>query len=65
GEVLVLGAIYPDEILRVKIDNTSRHSELIEIDPASGALVLLERPDMKSNNKDVKDKNNWRTVVRL
>jgi len=57
-EVLVLGAIFPDEIRRVKIINDDRHSELI-YETRSGTAVIRPKPEKDSSNTDIKDRENW------
>lgn len=56
-ELLILGAIFPEEITAVKIVNDDRHSELIGVD--NGIQVIRWFPDRTSTNRDVKNPNNW------
>lgn len=56
-EVLVLGAIFPDEIRAVKIVNDDQHSELLGI---NGDISLLHfKPDKHSRNTSIRDPQNW------
>ena len=61
GEILILGAIYPDEILAVKIINDNLRSELIYKD-VDGSTLMRRIPDMKSANIKTKDLNNWQIL---
>jgi hypothetical protein len=56
-EVLVWGAIFPDEIRRIKIINDDRHSELFETQ--NGTSIIQPKPDKNSRNTSVKDPENW------
>jgi hypothetical protein len=56
-ELLILGAIFPEEISAVKIINDDSHSELIS---ASGHALFEKEIDSK--NRDVKDPSNWRRL---
>ena len=58
GEILILGAIYPDEISAVKLNNDDSHSELIYKD-VDGSTLMRRIPNMKSANIKTKDPNNW------
>lgn len=58
GEVLILGAIFSDEISAVKIDNTDFESELLFKDQR-GASLIRDKPEMRSTNRLVKNPNNW------
>ena len=61
-ELLILGAIFPEEILAVKITNDDQHSELIG--NWNGVRVIRTFPDKDSINRDVKDPNNWMYLPR-
>lgn len=62
GEVLVLGAIYPEELVSVKILNNDLSSELLARNPHTGSLFLRANPDERSLNREVKDTSNWRRL---
>lgn len=57
-EVLVLGAIYPNEISAVKINNDDLHSELLFKD-RTGTTLSRSMPDPGSNERGVKSSGNW------
>ncbi len=57
-EFLILGAIFPEEINAVKIINDDKHSELLEY--YNGVQMIKRRPDKNSDNKEVKDSENWK-----
>ena len=55
-ELLILGAIFPEEISAVKIKNDDQHSELLS---PCGYYIRLY-PDKTSGNRAVKDVSNWK-----
>jgi len=57
-EVLILGAIYPDEITAIKLTNDDHHSELL-IENENGTLFVRDITDKKSKNRSVRDPQNW------
>ena len=57
-ELLILGAIFPEEISAVKIINDDEHSELIGT--WNGVSVIRHHPDKNSGNRAVKDVSNWK-----
>ena len=57
-ELLILGAIFPEEISAVKIVNDDQHSELIGT--WNGISVIGHNPDKNSGNRAVKDVSNWK-----
>ncbi len=57
-ELLILGAIFPDEISAVKILNDDEHSELLAT--WEGANIIRRSPDKSSYNTAVKDPSNWK-----
>ena len=59
-ELLILGAIFPDEIHAVKIVNDDIHSELLEND--GGVHMIRRTADKKSNNRAVKNPTNWNVL---
>jgi len=54
-ELLILGAIFPEEVSAVKIKNDDQHSELISPD----GHWIRWHPDKTSGNRAVKDVSNW------
>jgi len=54
-ELLILGAIFPEEFSAVKITNDDQHSELISLD----GHWIRWYPDKTSGNRAVKDVSNW------
>ena len=54
-ELLILGAIFPEEVSAVKIKNDDQHSELISPD----GHWIRWHPDKTSENRAVKDVSNW------
>ena len=54
-ELLILGAIFPEEFSAVKIVNDDQHSELISPD----GHWIRWHPDKTSENRAVKDVSNW------
>jgi hypothetical protein len=59
-ELLILGAIFPDEIEAVKIVNDDKHSELRGV--LYGAPIIRTFPHKTLHNREVKDPENWRAV---
>ncbi len=57
-EILILGAIFPEEITAIKIMNDDANSELLD----EKNSWIKRKPDKLSKNKEVKDKNNWLKV---
>ncbi len=57
-ELLILGAIFPEEISAVKIKNDDEHSELIGT--WNGISIIRHHPDKNSGNRVVKDVSNWK-----
>ena len=55
GELLILGAIFPEEIVEVKIGNEDLESELL-----TSEGIIRWFPEEGSINRDVKNPNNWR-----
>jgi len=60
GELLILGAIFPEEISAVKINNDLSHSELI----SPCGRYIQYHPDKNSENREVKDVLNWTRLQR-
>ena len=58
GELLILGAIFPEEITAVKIINEDLYSELFNDE---GFISWF--PNKDSRNRDVKDPSNWRYLA--
>ena len=58
-ELLILGAIFPEEITAVKIINDNAHSELIGSWNGIPDIIIREHPDKNSTNRAVKDPSNW------
>ena len=56
-ELLILGAIFPEEFSAVKIKNDDEHTELIGT--WNGISVIRRNPDKTSVNRAVKDVLNW------
>lgn len=54
-ELLILGAVFPEEIIAVKIHNDLVHSELLD---ESGMFTRMF-PDKKSKSTSVKNPKNW------
>ena len=61
GEIFVLGGIFPEEIVAVKIDNSDSASELLFTDE-SGTNLIKDRPQHDSVNRSVKNIHNWKRV---
>ncbi|MHA1919769.1 MAG: hypothetical protein ACTSWX_08490 [Promethearchaeota archaeon] len=57
-ELLILGAIFPEEISAVKIVNDDQHSELI----SPCGHYIKWHPDKTSGNRAVKDVSNWKQL---
>ncbi len=55
-ELLILGAIFPEEISAVKIDNDEHHSELLSL---CGHYIKWH-PNKDSRNTNVKNTANWK-----
>jgi hypothetical protein len=54
-ELLILGAVFPEEISAVKLVNDDQHSELV----SPCGHYIRWHPDKSSANRDVKDPLNW------
>jgi hypothetical protein len=59
-EILILGAIFPDEISAVKVDNSSHNSELI----TPCGHYIRWHPDNNSTNTRVKNPDNWNQLTK-
>lgn len=55
GEILILGAIFPDEISAIKIKNDDLNSELI----SSCGHYIRHHPEEKITKREVRDVSNW------
>jgi len=61
-EILILGAIFPYEFIRMKIINDDHHSELLK---TRGAMTYLDpKPPKDSANRSVRDPGNWMRLDR-
>ena len=58
GELLILGAIFPEEVVAVKTSNEYLDSELL-----TPERIIRWFPDKDSRNRDVKDPSNWRHLI--
>jgi len=59
-QILILGAIFPEEISAVKINNDDSHSELI----SPCGHYIRDPSDRNPENREVKDVSNWIYYVR-
>ena len=62
-ELLILGAIFPEEITAVKIINDDKHSELLETRNGIPRIIRWHA-DKNSTNRNVKDPSNWMYLSR-
>lgn len=64
NELLILGAIFPEEITAVKIINDNVHSELVGTWMGIPNIIIREHPEKNSTNRAVKDPSNWMYLSR-
>ncbi|MFK8139410.1 MAG: hypothetical protein AB8E15_13705 [Bdellovibrionales bacterium] len=62
GEILIIGRIFPHEIIGVKIKNSSSKSELLDTIPATGTRVIRTFPRIKNIRYEVRNPKNWKSV---